>query len=168
MVTIPRRAILTSEDREMLSMSVMSAISRPIDDVAKSTGLHPEILRHLVRAGVIDGYVAPITGDGQCNIDLAREIATQLAEARQPLAGQPISARSAMKKYGFSSVSLLTRWKSIGWVKVTGQSHRGHDLLDEGDIAFARKLADLIGRVSSGLGVFPAAPRSGRPRKKRP
>lgn len=41
----------------------------------------------------------------------------------------------------------------------------GDRLFNEGDIAFARALADIVGHLP-GRAVFPSKPRSGRPKKK--
>lgn len=113
---------------------------------ARLTGLHPVILRKLVRDGVLPG-VAPyrVAGVvGSCNIERAREIAEKLAEARRPVEGQGISALAATAKYGFSRKNIY-QWHERGWVKNISSDPEDKHLFDEGDIAFARALADIVG-----------------------
>lgn len=159
--TTARNAMLDAKEREMLALRADKMPIQPVDKVAAATGLHPDIVTHLIRAGVLPGSVSP--AGALAELDEAQKIAEKLAAARKTVAGNRTSATAASKKYGFSDVSILN-WKKRGWIKVIGQ--RGaYEELDEGDVAFARALADVLGGVSPGRGVFPTAPRSGRPRK---
>lgn len=128
----------------------------PVSQAAEAAGLAEPILRHLVASGVIAGDVSV------CDLDQALELAGQLAAARQPVEGQGILATDAARKYGFSDPSIY-KWIADGWVRLVLDRPR-NKLVNEGDIAFARALADLIGHAE-GRAVFPAKPRSGRPRK---
>lgn len=129
-----------------------------INQVARLVGLHVDILRHLVRYGVISGQ------SELCDLDEARAVAGQLAAARAGLEGVGIIVTEAVEKYGFAD-NTIYNWHAAGWVKVLGIDKSDHRLFNEADIAFARKLADLIGHTP-GRAVFPPKPRSGRPRKK--
>jgi hypothetical protein len=129
--------------------------------VASTTGLHPDILRMLVRDGILPGHVLP--HDEACDIDQAQAIADQLNAARQSVEGQGITATDAAEKYNFARMSIHA-WHKYGWTEVVGTGSYNAKLFNEGDIAFARALADLRGQVA-GKSVFPAKPRSGRPRK---
>jgi hypothetical protein len=129
--------------------------------VASTTGLHPDILRMLVRDGILPGHVLP--HDEACDIDQAQAIADQLNTARAPVEGQGIMATDAAEKYGFSYQTIYD-WYKNDWITVIGMGRRKAKLFNEGDIAFARALADLRGQAT-GKAVFPAKPRSGRPRK---
>jgi hypothetical protein len=130
--------------------------------VASKTGLHPDILRMLVRDGILPGYSTP--HEEACDIDQAQAIADQLNAARAPVEGQKITAASAAEKYKFAKSSIHV-WHRNDWVEVINTGSRHTKFFDEGDIAFARALADLRGQAA-GKSVFPAKPRIGRPRKK--
>lgn len=131
----------------------------PVNEAARITGLHPDILIQLVKSGALAGNAA---GDlSTCDVDQAAIIAGQLGAARAPVEGQPILISDAAKKYGFH-VNSFYRWIESGWVTVLQEEPRVR--VNEGDIAFARALADLQGHLA-GRAVFPARPRSGRPRK---
>jgi hypothetical protein len=133
--------------------------------VASTTGLHPDILRMLVRDGILPGHLpTPYSADEGCDLDEAQAIADQLNAARQPVEGQGIMASDAEDRYGFSYATIYN-WHKNGWIKVVGTGSYNAKLFNEGDIAFARALADLRGQAA-GKAVFPAKPRSGRPRKK--
>lgn len=158
------RAILSAEEHAMLADVDVSKLQ--FDQAAKLTGLHPDILRKLVRDGVLDGVVQPRTGEGVCDIAQARQIADRLHAARRPVEGQGIIVTAASEKYGFTT-STLYKWHQDNWLKVLGTTDSGDRLFNEGDVAFARALADLVGHLP-GRAVFPAKPRSGRPPKQRP
>ena len=128
----------------------------PIPQAAKAVQLPEPILRHLVSAGAVIG-----SGD-LCDLESAAEISNQLAAARAPVEGQGILATDAAQKYGFNVVSFY-KWQADGWITLLEDRRRGK-IFNEGDIAMARKLADLVGHTA-GRAVFPARPRSGRPRK---
>ena len=149
------RATLTlrTEDGEM-SIAVDLI---PIPQTARSVGLPEAILRHLVAAGAVAGNAYT------CDLDQAVQIAAQLAAARAPVEGTPILVSEAASKYGFSTLSIY-RWIADSWVSVLQPEPRVR--VNEGDIAVAHTLADLVGRTP-GRAVFPAKPRSGRPRKER-
>jgi uncharacterized protein YciI len=162
LLTISNHAILSAEERAMLAQSVIAVEQKSITQVASETGLHPDILSALVRDGVLAGLPPTRDADGVCDVDAAREIAEQLAAARAPVEGQPIVATDAAEKYSFPPQTIY-KWHASGWVKKLGGEKRNR-LFNEGDIAFARALADLRGQAE-GKAVFPAKPRSGRPRK---
>lgn len=157
-----QNAILGAGSLSALEAYMNDAPQWPFDLAAQDTGLPPELLRKLVRDGVLKGEaphrVAGVVGT--CDIRQARDIAQRLAAARQPVEGQGILATEAQEKYGFTHSSIYA-WNKAGWVKVIESRRRGK-LLNEGDIAFARALSDMTGRKGD---VFPARPRSGRPKK---
>lgn len=154
--TKPTRAILSTEEVKTLVTYVATANELPLDQAGQITGLAPEILRKLVRDGVLRGS-APyrVTGVvGTCDIDQARQIAARLEAARAPLAGVPILATEAASKYNFD-VNSIYRWYKEGWIQlVRGEGQERNRYFDEGDIAFARALADLSGHTM-GKRVFP-------------
>jgi hypothetical protein len=161
---LPNHAILSAEERAMLAQYITDVEYKPFAQVASETGLHPDILRMLVRDGLLDGdMVSWSSHAGVCNVEQAREIAAQLDAARAGVEGQGILASDVESKYGFTHVTVYN-WHKNGWVKVIGTGSHNARLFNEGDIAFARALADLRGQAS-GKSVFPAKPRSGRPRK---
>jgi hypothetical protein len=148
----------------MLALYITDMEQKTITEAASETGIHPDILIALVRDGVLSGLLPSPDSDGVCDIDAAHEIAAQLAAARQPVEGQGITATDAAEKYKFNRTSIHA-WQKNGWVKVVGTGSYNARLFNEGDIAFARALAGLRGQAA-GKSVFPAKPRSGRPRKK--
>jgi hypothetical protein len=160
---LPNHAILSAEERAMLAQYITDVEYKPFAQVASETGLHPDILCMLVRDGLLDGAIGASSSQaGMCNVEQAREIAAQLDAARTPVEGRPITAQDATDKYGFDSKSIYN-WHNKGWIeKLSGD--RRNRLFNEGDIAFARALADLRGQ-GAGKSVFPAKSRSGRPRK---
>lgn len=150
------RAILTTEERKMLAMTTKNNPQKPFEAVAQETGLAPELLRKLVRNGVLAG-VAPwrVAGVvGTCDIDQAKQIAAQLQQARQSVEGNGILPSEAAEKYKFGIASIYN-WHKAGWVTVVGTSSSGDKLYNEGDIAFARALANLSGH-KPGKKVFPS------------
>jgi hypothetical protein len=148
----------------MLAQYITDVEYKPFAQVASETGIHPDILRMLVRDGLLDGAVGSSSSQaGTCDIAKAREIAEHLNAARAGVEGQGIGGRDAAGKYGFSHDTIYN-WYKGGWVKVVGTGSYNAKLFNEGDIAFARALADLRGQAA-GKSVFPAKPRSGRPRK---
>ncbi len=123
---------------------------------ARLTGLHPIILRKLVRDGVLPG-VAPyrVAGVvGSCDIERAKELAEKFAEARRLVEGQGITVLDAVQKYSLARTSIY-QWYDRGWVGVVGTTPAGDRLYNEGDIAFARALADLVGH-KAGKPLFPS------------
>lgn len=153
------RAILSPEEVARLIALVNTTPHQSFEHAAAVTELPAELLRKLVRDKIIPGS-APyrVTGVvGWCDIDAAKQIAHQLAAARRPVEGKGILATTAATKYGFSSASIY-RWRDDGWVKEVGRDAIGDQLLNEGDIAFARALADLSGHLP-GKPVFPPAKR---------
>jgi hypothetical protein len=148
----------------MLAYSIVNMAQQPFAQVASETGLHPDILRMLVRDGLLEGdMVSWSSQGGVCDVEQAREIAARLDAARAPVEGQGISAYDASAKYQFDTQTIYN-WHKNGWLTVLGKGHRNTKLFNEGDVAFARALADLRGQAA-GKAVFPAKPRSGRPRK---
>jgi hypothetical protein len=149
----------------MLAQYITDVEYKPFAQVASETGLHPDILRMLVRDGLLDGdMVSWSSHAGVCNVEQAREIAEHLNAARAGVEGQGITIDEAISKYGFPNATIY-RWHKAGWVHAVGVAEKYNAaLFNEGDIAFARALADLRGQAS-GKSVFPPKPRSGRPKK---
>lgn len=157
------RAILTAEEHKMLATFVEQQTQLPFEMVAKLTGLPAELLRKLVRDGVLRGD-APWqakTLAGYCDIDQARQIAAQLEAARRCVEGKGILATEAAEKYGFSAETIYN-WHNNGWVRVVEAPGERNRRFNEGDIAFARAVADLTGKNQN---IFPPKPGSGRPKK---
>lgn len=154
-VTHPRATLVVSSSDEGEPMSI--AVEQiTINQAAKALDLRPELLRHLVAAGVV-------TSDRSvCDLDQAAQIAARLRAAQAPVEGNPILAKDAATKYRFE-VNSIYKWHADGWVKTLSGGSRNR-LFNEGDIALARELANLVGHTP-GRAVFPAKPRSGRPRK---
>jgi hypothetical protein len=126
-----------------------------LDLASQMTGLHPAILRKLVRDGVIDGEAPHRYKQiyGTCNIEQAKAVAARLQAARAPVDGNPILATEAAEKYGFPHITIYN-WLNNGWVRVLVESGKRDRLLDEGDIAFAAALARESGH-RQGKPVFP-------------
>lgn len=134
----------------------------PFPMASQLTGLDADLLRKLVRDGVIDG-VAPVRSEaGTCDIDQARNVATRLDAARQPVEGHAILATEAETKYGFSTSSIY-RWHKLGWVKIA-HIKDGNRYFNEGDLAFAFALAQML-NYKQGKALFPTPKPSGRPPK---
>jgi AraC-like DNA-binding protein len=139
----------------MLATAIEQSQLLSFTDVARATGLHPEILRMLVRNNVIEGhapYRMPVSV-GVCRIDQATRIAAHLEAARRPVEGRGILVSEAAEKYGFSTPSIYL-WHQKDWIGVIGTTRAGDRLFNEGDLAFARALADLWGH-RAGKPVFP-------------
>jgi len=150
------RLVVRTEDSEM----TMAVQLIPIPQAAQSVDIPEPILRHLVACGVVAGVVA---GDKHyCDLEQASHIAAQLAQARADVQGRAILVSDAAHRYGFHRHSIYN-WIRKGWIRVIDPEPRVK--IDEGDIAQARALANLVGQ-SPGRGVFPPHPRSGRPRKR--
>ena len=139
----------------MLVETMTAQDSLTFIQVAALTGLPAELLRKLVRDGVIAGHASwPAKAvHGTCNIDQAREIAARLHAARRPVEGLGIQAKAAADKYGFGTRSIYD-WYERGWVRVLNPDSRYDRLYNEGDIAFARAIADLTPHMR-GKPVFP-------------
>lgn len=152
---IAPRAILTvqSESGETMSMAVETL---PINQVAQALGFPEALLKHLVAAGVVKG------DKSTCDLDHAAQVVARLKEAQAPVDGQPILATVAAVKYGFAPRTIY-QWHQAGWITILDERARNR-LFDEGDIALARELANMVGHIP-GRAIFPAKPRSGRPRK---
>jgi hypothetical protein len=148
------------KDRTGATMSVAMA-NVPIQTAAQSTGIDADLLTHLVNAGAVPGQIAP-NKEGWCDFESAQEIAAKLQSAYEPVEGRGILATDAAEKYGFTAQTIY-QWVKMGWVSTIIQRPRNR-LLNEGDIALARGIADLIGQAR-GKAIFPAKPRSGRPKK---
>lgn len=149
-----RAKLVLSTDGEHEVIIDMAQI--PIEHAAKAVQLNESILRHLVNAGAVAG-----TGD-LCDLESATTVAGKLEAARAPVEGQGILTTDAAAKYRFTNQGIY-KWIESGWVRVLVDRERNR-LINEGDIAFARQLADLLGQTR-GRSIFPAKPRSGRPRK---
>jgi hypothetical protein len=128
------------------------------DMAAGITGLPAELLRKLVRDGVLTGS-APwrVPGIvGNCDLGQAREIAAQLAAARRFVDGNAILVTEAAEKYGFNRKNIY-QWVGAGWVQSAGAAPNGDMMVNEGDIALAKALAGLTG-WQQGKPVFPKKP----------
>ncbi len=147
-------AILTvrSESGETMSMTVDTL---PINQAALALAFPEALLRHLVNAGVIAG------DKSNCNLDEATQIAALIRSTQFPVSGKPIPISEAVKKYGFGTNSIY-KWVAKGWVKIIEQEPI--ILVDEGDMVLAQNLSSLVGKLH-GRAIFPAKPRSGRPKK---
>jgi hypothetical protein len=165
---LPAHAILSAEERAMATAYVEERIQQgqvPLELAASITGLPAELLRKLVRDRVLTGN-APWrvqTVMGSCDINQAREIAAQLAEARRLVEGNGILATEAAEKYGFN-VDTIYKWHKDGWVKVASGDGKRDRLFAEGDIAFARAIADLSGQAQ-GKPVFPPKSYTRKPKR---
>ncbi|MEI6777721.1 MAG: hypothetical protein WCK70_12550, partial [Chloroflexales bacterium] len=116
-----------------------------------------EILAQLRQHGLV-------AGDGSLiDLDDAARVVAELRTAMAPFVGVPILISDAARKYGFNPGSIYN-WVIGGWVKVLIEQPKRQ--VDEGDIALAKAIANLQGHIA-GRAVFPAKPRSGRPRKER-
>lgn len=132
------------------------------DETVNDTTRTIALLRKLVRHGKLAG-VAPVRGSaGTCDLEDARLLAARFRQARQPVEGRGILATAVPGKYGFSDPSVY-RWYESGWVHVVNVED-GNRMFNEGDIAMARAIADLIGH-KPGKAVFPTRNPSGRPPK---
>lgn len=156
--TVPNHAILSADFRLRLAQMSEEEAQKLYSVVAQKVDIHPDILRMLVKDGVIEG------DDATCDPEQARGVAERLHAARSQVRGQGIVATDVPEKYGFSHDS-IHRWNKTGWIGVVGRGRYNAKLFDEGDIAFLRALADLRKIPPSGE-VVPARPRSGRPRRK--
>lgn len=149
------RAILTvTTDKERTVTLSIEVTHIPIDQAAGIVGLAPELLRQFVRYGILPGEAPYRTAGivGSVDLDAAAQLAAQLHDARDRVAGNPITAPDAAVKYGIETRNLY-RWHQEGWIKVLSGTRRNR-LFDEGDIAMARSIADLVG-MKSGKKVFP-------------
>jgi hypothetical protein len=143
------RAILSAKERDMLVAHVEKQRQISFDLVEaileeEQIPLPAELLRKLVRDDVIDGFaphrVAGVVGT--CDIEQSRDIAKQLMSARRTVEGNTITVPNAIKRYRFSKAAVYS-WIKSGWIRRVGAEPSGDMLVDEGDVAFARALADL-------------------------
>ena len=105
-----------------------------------------------------------IAGDGELiDLDDANRVVNELRAAMAPFIGSPILISEAAEKYGFNRGSVY-KWVKDEWVKVLVPEPRRK--VDEGDMVLAKELSSRQGHIP-GRAVFPAQPRSGRPRKPR-
>ena len=175
--TVPAHAILTEKEyrmssvirelhmtqlpfslvaRELLHSGLAFYPDETTDDLERTIAL----LRKLVRDDKLAG-IAPARGDaGTCDLEEARVIAAQMRTARKPVEGQGILATEADTKYNLSHPSIY-RWHEAGWIRLIC-IESGNRLFNEGDIAFAKALADLIGH-KAGKAIFPYRTPTGRP-----
>lgn len=118
------------------------------DDLSRTISL----LRKLVRDDRLAG-IAPARGTaGTCDLEEARIIAQRLRQARYGVDDRGILATEAEVKYGFTNKSIYN-WHNAGWIRINSIDG-GNRLFNEGDVAVARFLADLIGH-RAGKAVFP-------------
>ena len=133
----------------------MAVETLPISQAAQALSFPEALLRHLVGAGVIAG------DKSTCDLDQAAQVVARLRAVQAPVSGNPVLVSKAIVQYGFSTPSIY-KWIAGGWIKVLQPEPL--ILIDEGDICLARELASIVG-IRHGRSVFPAKPRSGRPRK---
>ena len=132
---------------------VMDTVS--VDAAGKLLDFPAAIIEQLHSYGLIQG-------DGlMVDIDDAARVVDELRATMRPFVGVPILISDAARKYGFNPGSIYN-WVIGGWVKVLIEQPKRQ--VDEGDIALAKAIANLQGHIA-GRAVFPAKPRSGRPRK---
>jgi len=144
---------------ELLSYNLAFYLDETEDDLTRTIAL----LRKLVRDGVLAG-IAPVRNEaGTCDLEAALTIARQLRQARAGVEGQGILATEAAEKYGFDRGNIYN-WHDKGWVRLVGVD-QGNRLFNEGDIAFARTLADQVGQ-RPGKAIFPYRKPTGRPPQK--
>lgn len=156
--TMRPRATLTLNTSEGREVSIaFDVTTTPYNEAAAALGFPAEILRHLVAAGQLAG------DKSVCDLDQARVLVEQLQAARAPVEGVPILISEAVRKYRFSNPSIY-KWVKESWVTVMEREPKVK--VNEGDLAFARALADLVGHTA-GRAVFPPKPRPGRPKKPR-
>lgn len=151
------RAILTAEERAMLTAAIEQRVQHgqvTFEEAAQLTSLPAELLRKLVRDGVLNGKAPRGFGVfGTCNLEEARQIAAKLQAARTATEGRGILGTEAAEKYQFGRNTIYL-WQKAGWVQIIGETQSGDLLFNEGDIAFARALADMSGH-KAGKPVFP-------------
>ena len=149
------RATLTVQSESGETM-IIDVEDLPINQAAQALGFPEALLRHLVTSNIIKG------DKSTCDLNQAAQVVAGLREAKALVDRQPILATDAAVKYGFAPETIY-RWQEAGQIKLLESRNRSR-LFDEGDIALARALADLVGQIP-GRSIFPAKPRSGRPRK---
>lgn len=149
-------AILTLTTRKGGEMSI---VMECVSDTAAGAALDfpAEILAQLRQHGLVSG------DDKLIDLDDAARVVDELRATMRPFVGVPILISNAARKYGFT-VQSIQRWVISGWVKVLVPEPRRW--VDEADVVLAKNIADRQGHVA-GRAVFPAKPRSGRPRKER-
>ncbi|MEI8166977.1 MAG: hypothetical protein WCG26_11380 [Chloroflexales bacterium] len=152
------RATLVITSHEGHEMLVQAMVNIPVEQAAAATGLHTEIVRQLIRAGVLPG------SSELCDLERAQEIAAEIAAACAPVEGRGVGVTDAAKQYGFSRDSIY-KWIKDGWVRVVRQEPTV--LVNEGDMVLARELAMMQGGHIEGRAVFPHKPIPGRPKKPR-
>lgn len=69
------------------------------------------------------------------------------------LDGEPILLREAAQKYGFK-IGSLARWVTQGHIRILATEGNYRIFLNEGDVAYARALANVRG-IRSGRPLFP-------------
>ena len=139
----------------MVSAYIEQSQQLPLELAARVTGLPATLLRKLVRDGVLPGE-APFRVQGVlgiCDLEKAQVIARQLEASRVAVNDKSIRPAEAAERYGFSRDTVYT-WLKKGWIRQQGTEDGGDLLVNEGDIAFARALADLSGQ-KQGKPVFP-------------
>ena len=148
------RAILTLMTSKGAEMSmIMECVSNKAAGAALD--FPAEILAQLRQHGLVAG------DDRLIDLDDAAHVVDELRATMRPFVGVPILISDAARKYGFNPGSIYN-WVIGGWVKVLIEQPKRQ--VDEGDIALAKAIANLQGHIA-GRAVFPAKPRSGRPRK---
>ncbi len=149
-------AILTLTTRKGGEMSI---VMECVSDTAAGAALDfpAEILAQLRQHGLVAGDVRLI------DLDDAARVVDELRATMRPFVGVPILISDAARKYGFTA-AVIYKWIESGWVKVLVQEPL--QKVDEGDMVLAKELTKIKGHIK-GRAVFPAKPRSGRPRKER-
>ena len=143
--------LMTSKGAEM-SM-IMECVSNKAAGAALD--FPAEILAQLRQHGLVAG------DDRLIDLDDAAHVVDELRATMRPFVGVPILISDAARKYGFTA-AVIYKWIESGWVKVLVQEPL--QKVDEGDMVLAKELTKIKGHIK-GRAVFPAKPRSGRPRK---
>ena len=139
-------------------MHIMADVETTHRNAAAETGLHVGIIRMLVRDGAIPG------NNYTCDIEAAQQVAQRLRAARQRAGQETMTVADAAKEYGYPRGSIY-RWINSGWITRAGTDDAyNRTLIPRADIEFTSELAKIRG-IRSGQEVFPAAPRSGRPKQ---
>ena len=135
----------------------MSMIMECVSNKAAGAALDfpAEILAQLRQHGLVAG------DDRLIDLDDAAHVVDELRATMRPFVGVPILISDAARKYGFTA-AVIYKWIESGWVKVLVQEPL--QKVDEGDMVLAKELTKIKGHIK-GRAVFPAKPRSGRPRK---
>jgi len=118
-------------------------------------GLDEAEINRLIAAGEIDTHLVELDDEEMTVIadTEIRNIAAERIDRAQfaHLEGVEISSSDAAKKYNFYPASLL-RWAALNYIKILNRQGKTV-YLNEADVAFARKKAD-VKELKSGQSLF--------------